>query len=219
MTEWELKLWAANFVGERRDWSFGTFPDQRCFRLEMVKKWATAPLSSPPGLLLFGKAGTGKTGLAVCAARFRVMAGDGEEKWWSRSADPKILEACGRGELRRRPAPVFFQWWPSMVDRLSKSMQSSGDDDDRPTFDVLIEEVRQRVTLLVLDDVDVGHPTPFREMALLTLLGLADEGMRLVVTLNRQPGELVPVLGERVVDRLMGKRFLKVQFLGSSLRG
>lgn len=167
---------------------------------------------------MFGKAGTGKTGLAVCAARFRVLSGDGEERWWVRTADLMIMDAVQQGVFRRRPAPVFFEWWPTMSGYLSKATSHDWND-DHPSFDSLLEEIENRVTLLVLDDVDVGHPTPFREMVLLNILGLMDKGMRFVVTLNRQPGELVSVLGERVVDRLMGKKFLKIPFTGSSLRG
>lgn len=219
MTELELKLWAANLVGERKDWSFDTFPNQKCFRLDMVKRWTTAPHYSLPGLLLFGKAGTGKTSLAASAARYRIACGDGENKWWDRMTDPKIMAAVQQGELRKRPAPVLFEWWPTMAMSFSKAMGHDGDDDDSPSFDAIINEIHNRVTFLILDDVDVGHATPFREMALLTILGLMDDGLKLVVTLNRQPGELVQVLGERAVDRLLGKRFLKIQFQGSSLRG
>lgn len=216
------KLWAANLSGPRASWTFDSFPMKETDTYERIKVWATNSLVYHKfyGLLLYGKAGAGKTGLAVSAARARIDGGAGSAYHWSTTANVGMKSAVERGESRKRYAPIYFEWWVDTVRKFRKAALSTGHDpESEPDEYTLLAEIQERAELFVFDDIDVGDPTPFKEQLLLTLINQFIEQKRnIVLTMNRSPVEAVEYLGERIVDRITGKDFLKIPFEGKSLR-
>jgi DNA replication protein DnaC len=118
-------------------------------------------------------------------------------------------------------APVRFEWWPDMYERFVKASRVTDplEDTDRPDVKTLLTDIQREVSFLVIDDIDLGEYTAFKETLLLRLLQVTDGKLKnLVVTMNRGPVEAIPVLGERVVDRLFSDRFFCVHVTGGSLR-
>lgn len=218
----QAKLWAANLLGPRADWTFESFPMKETDTYARVKTWATNSIvrHQSYGLLLYGKAGAGKTGLAVSAARARVDADAGSPYHWMTTANMGMKSAVDRGDARKRYAPIYFEWWADTVRKFRKAARSNGDDPEtNPDENQLFAEIQERSDLFVFDDIDVGDPSGFREQLLLTLINQFVEGKRnIVLTMNRSPLDAVEYLGERIVDRIIGKDFLKVPFEGKSLR-
>lgn len=213
----EARLTAANILGKRRGWTFDSHPGPAT-QTHLVKQWARSSETASRGLLLFGNAGTGKTGLGVAALREMVAKGDGSAYYWMLASSEKTLADVKAGDMRRRPAPVAYESWSSMIRRFQHAA-TGREADDVSEYD-LIREYGERCSCLMLDDIDVGQMTPFREAILLVFLAWVEESdRRLILTMNRGPAEAASVLGDRVVDRITGSDFLKVKMAGDSLRG
>ena len=213
----DARLVAANILGKKRDWTFESHPGPAT-QTHLVRKWVNAPKTAPRGLLLFGNSGTGKSGLGIAALRDMIEKGVGSEYYWMLTSGRKTIGDVEAGHMRRRPAPVMYDSWASFIRRLQHAM--AGRDDDAETEYELIREYSDRCTCLMLDDIDVGQLTPFREALLLVFLAWTEESdRRLILTMNREPEDAAPFLGERVIDRITGSDFLKVKMSGASLRG
>lgn len=213
----EARLSAANILGKKRGWTFELHPGVPT-QTAAVKNWVRNSEKVPRGLLLFGNAGTGKSGLGISALREMIEKGVGSSYYWLLTSGKKTIREVEAGEMRRRPAPVMFESWSSLIRRLQHAM--AGKDDDPVTEYELIREYQDRCSCLMLDDIDVGALTPFREALLLVFLAWVEESdRRLILTMNRAPEDAASHLGERVIDRITGTDFLKVKMSGASLRG
>ncbi len=213
----EARLTAANILGKKRGWTFELHPGVPS-HVEAVKNWVRNPDDVPRGLLLFGNAGTGKSGLGIAALREMIEKDFGSAYYWMLTAGAKTLMDVKEGDMRRRPAPVTYESWSSMIRRFQNAAVGRGADD--VTEYEMIREYGDRCSCLMLDDIDVGQMTPFREAILLVFLAWVEESdRRLIVTMNRTPEDAASVLGDRVVDRITGRDFLKVKMSGVSLRG
>lgn len=168
------------------------------------------------GLVLFGPAGSGKTGLACCAAAALAGAGVGSRFQWNVVTSPAYVESMRHddvdvdGEL----SPVWFERFSNVLAMGRGRGASLG------TLELWVEAVHDVVSALVLDDVAVEAGTPFRESTLLRLVEWAfDRNRRLVLTLNASPVEWAATVGERVADRLLdASQFLTAGLSGRSLR-
>ena len=204
---------AAALPAECHAWSFGSFPGDPV-ALDIAQRWALAPV--PLGLVLQGPPGLGKTGLAVSIAREWAENGVGSRGLWNlMTFSPYRLEAQA-GRIRPRPAPVWFERWPDLRDRLRGTW---GLADHALREEALHEELRNRVTALVVDDLDVDAASDWKEAVVLRLLCWPERGLRLVVTVNVQVEELPRRLGDRSADRLLDpSHFRLVRMSGRSLR-
>lgn len=211
----ELKLWAANIRGAKATWSFDTSSASEDAVI-LVRNWAKLPTA--PGLLLYGRAGLGKTGLAVSALREIIGAGFGEQGRWDYVTLSKVVQAVEVHGDRQPLAPVWFDWWPGLVRRFGEAARGNGEEAE--SYGQLQQEFERHVRIAALDDFDIASATPFREELMVWFLDeFTDYGRNLIVTINkRSPEELMEFIGERATDRLFSKRFLQVRMDGGSLR-
>ena len=189
--------------GVLRDW----LRVRDCLTVHGARDLAVTPAS----LVLWGRTGAGKTGLACCALRALAAAGWGSTFYWNLVTAPRP-SAAASDEGRVRPSPCWFESWPRLL-----ALHRRARWDEEAWFDLLEE----RVAALVLDDVGVDVGTPYRESFLLRHIEWASEVPRrvLVLTLNDPPSEWATVLGERNNDRLLDpSRFTAVSVDGPSLR-
>jgi hypothetical protein len=166
----------------------------------------------PRGVVLYGPAGTGKTGLAVCVLRDLAAVGFGDTLLWNLATAPGVRAAVLSGDDPEEPSPCWFERFSRLL-----ALRRREQWDEAGWF----EQLEQRVSALVLDDVGVDAGTPYRESFLLQHVEWAQDrrGRALVITLNPPPAKWEEVLGERIADRLLDPRwFLKVQLGGASLR-
>lgn len=214
-----VRLACANIIGRMAGWTFETFPHHPGAEaaLEGAHAYAATNKPDPPGILFVGPTGVGKTGLAVAIAQARIAVSDGGESTWNYLASDRIVEQYRKGELRRRPTPVYFEPWASMKSRWRqderRKVQENEDDG------TLLDELDRWCTLLILDEVGIGQFSPWAEELLLSLLSRVERGRRLIVTANREPAELIEVIGERAADRLTDPDMFRiVAVMGASLR-
>ena len=164
------------------------------------------------GLALFGSVGAGKTGFGACILRDLAAAGFGSWFYWNLVTGVGVAEAVEAGILPRLPSPCWYESWPRL---LAARRREKWDEEG------WFEQLEERVSALMLDDVGVDAGTPFRESILLRHVEWAAErsGRILILTLNDRPPEWTRVLGDRVADRLLdATRFAVVELAGASLR-
>jgi DNA replication protein DnaC len=160
-----------------------------------------------------GPPGRGKTGLAVSA--LRRYAG----RWLVRS-EWNWFFGHRMAKHRKPPATqvpnLWYERWFGCTRRLLH-LQNTGDswEDYDETLDSLLE-----AEFLILDDVDAGRFTDWRETLLCQMVERAYEGKRTVLIVNTPLSRLAEALGERIADRLMDtSAYMRVVLAGdSSLR-
>lgn len=185
---------------------FGTYP-RLGPELKAVAEWASR---AETNLVLYGKAGLGKTGLGVCALRRLAARGFGSAFQWNIVTSPEVVAAVLSGEDERLLAPCWFE-------RFSRLLTMNR----RPEWDAAdwFQQLEESVACLMLDDVGTDTGTQFRESFLLQHLDWAlDFDRRVVVTMNLPLERWAAVLGEPTADRLLSSDFTKVEFSGESLR-
>lgn len=170
----------------------------------------------PRSAVLYGPPGSGKTGLAVGALRSLARLGVGSTFYWNMVTGPGNREAVASGEEQVRLSPCWFESWPRLL-----ALHRRERWDEEGWF----EQLEERVTVLVLDDVGVDAGTPYRESFLLRHVEwAAGHGRALILTLNDRSKDWGRVLGERVHSRIANvgglredskseKRFLLVPVL------
>jgi len=192
----ESLLRAAGLGGPQLNWSFDSFPDRirETKVYQAVKKWAAPKKPKRHGIILCGRPGTGKTGLAVSCVREWAMARRGSSLRWH------IAEKAGDG---RFVAPVWFEPWSVTHHKFVESSFAGGVD----RLSLLTN-----CQLLALDDLDMGNPTAYREEMLRMLVERPYYEKRLILTMNREPTGAVDILGERIVDRLLDRSVYAVLY-------
>lgn len=194
-------------------WSFACHPGRAANvqAIQWLEAWASRP-GGPPGVALWGPAGTGKTGLSLSAARLCAERGDGDRGLWNVLT---MWLARGTGLIgEMNPSPVWFESWASLSMRLRRARRGGPGEDEE-----ILEYLEENVDLLALDDLDVGELTAWKEEMLLRMLLRAEMGKRLIVTMNIGPESFVGRYGERCADRLLdSSRFTLVPMYGRSLR-
>ncbi len=216
----QARVAATNLPEAMRAYRFDGFPGAARVR-DAVQEWADAvrsPLSSGPrGLVLQGSTGLGKSGLAACAVRVMACRGHGDRGLWNVVTSPGYEAEVTSGRLRRRPAPVWFETWADLRDRLRTAWRVRGGEADVEVE--LLNELRERVVALAVDDLDVDAAGDWKEAVVLRLLRWPELGRHLIVTVNAPVSAFPQRFGERCADRLLDPaHFRLVQVSGPSLR-
>jgi DNA replication protein DnaC len=205
---------AVNIPFPMRGWGFDTLPHALSAQplCERVFAWATDPnvRERLPLLVLTGDAGTGKTGLLV-STLVRVAH---QIPWhWPAVLNDKVLDLVEQDPFQPIPCPVYFDRWRTLLLTM-RELASAQYGSDYRWF------ARYKApAVLGIDDLDVGSKNDEREMLMLALLDRLDSGKQLIVTMNDAPKRLVPVFGERVVDRLTDTtRSLHLHLTANSFR-
>ncbi len=199
-------------------WTFASYPGDSG-AAETLRQWTCRPPPAPQGLLLRGPAGAGKTGLMAAALHEALERAVGGMEWWNLMSTERYQEAVASGRLRQRPAPVWFESWGDLRDRLKRTWRPGGDDDTTASEEQLLGELEERVAVLALDDIDVDAMGDWKESVLLRLLRFPERGQRLLVATNVPLRGFTQRFGERCADRLLDPAmFLLVEVAGRSLR-
>jgi len=146
---------------------------------------------TPPGLLLYGDAGSGKTGLSCAALLELAERGFGKMWEWNMATITPVHDSGDTPD----PTPCWFLQW-------SEFLQSQRRTDlNKPSWMDLRNE---HVSALLLDDIDVEAGTPFRETETLSQLEWSryKRGRALIVTCNIGPERWEEMLGARIDRRL-----------------
>jgi len=216
------RMWAANIS---TDTSLKTFPNS-AVSVGAIQ-WAEEGHKKWPGLIICGGPGCGKTGVAIGIGQEFILNGFGDAFRWmlaaphsSAALEERICETeKGR---RKRVAPVWYETWTQYERRIRKAMRSGTDTqlgDDNPCDFVIQEEVERQVGLLLLDGIDVGGMTDWREGIMLDIVERPSHRKLTVITLSSTPPELEAQLGARIVDRLMDEQVWgRLVLSGGSLR-
>ena len=214
----ERALYAANVRGRLVARTFTGSPADRGV-VEAVKAWSRAATPDPAGLCLCGPTQAGKTGLAVAAAQARwrrenapgrIYPVPGLTEWHlcasTLGSDEDWRARCDASLWRSAAfAPVLFTTWVALEHQLRLALTER-------RFDEMLEALEDRVGLLVLDDLDTGSYSPWRESVLFSLLERPLRGRRIIVTLNRNPDAPTELLTDRLVSRLNNPElFLKLE--------
>lgn len=208
-------LWATGIPHRMRHWSFKTFPvtelnrDARDRAEEWADSWRT------PGLCLYGVAGAGKTGLAVSIIRHRISQDASQDLQWKILSHPDVYAAVAQGRLPHQQfAPIWFQRWLRLADRIYQTQASVSQE----SASMLMAEI-DKIDTLVLDDVDTGALTPWKEEILLRIVERVEQHQSTVFTMNHHPLELALIMGERLADRLADEEvFTHIWVRGPTLR-
>jgi len=191
----------------------GAVPDALVAWLD-ANRQAAVQSARRRSLILYGKPGTGKTGLGVCALRELAAACVGKMFTWNMATSPGVRASVASGEDPQRPSPVWFERWSRLL-----LHHRSAKWDELGWF----EQIEDRVTVLMLDDITVDTGTQFRESLLLNHFEWAEDrdDRALILTMNESPDELIKrkVFTERITDRICeARRFDLVEVSGGSRR-
>jgi hypothetical protein len=204
---------ACNRPDWAKDWSFDTYPltgDREALR--KMRAWCDDPKLN--GVVLFGDPGAGKSGLALAALRLCAERGDRintiDGCGWANVCYPEYLRLVREKRLLAEPAPC---WWVNAYDlerqfskaRRGRLYQSDGGPDDNlVTEDQLFGELA-RVSLFVIDDLDVSEQNQHKDAMLLRILERAHmPKRRTIITMNHDPRgvDARPYLSDRVRSRI-----------------
>jgi len=119
-----------------------------------------------------------------------------------------LHEALAHGRVCR------FRVWPQWLEQLQATFDGVGSSSQ------VVDELKSG-QVVAIDDIDKQHPTKsgWAEEKLYTALNHRyNAGKPTILTFNRPPLEMVPWLGEAVVDRLLERAYACVEFSGASHR-
>lgn len=156
------------------DATFATFPPSPLTAplVTTVQAWACDPVR--PGLLLAGRYGVGKTGLAISALRERTA-----------------LTHCD----------ALFVATPDLLDRIRETYNRERGDGS-PAESQVMDAIKS-ITLLVLDDLGAERVTDWVAEKLFALLNHRHNyELATIVTSNLAEGEMTTHLGQRISQRL-----------------
>ena len=201
--------WAVTHVPPASsEWTFASHPlaAEESDIISWCSGWADRETPRPAGVVFWGEAGTGKTGLAIAALRVCAERADGDTALWNLLT---LAHAQGRAATRVRPAPVWFESWMDLSARLRRARTArwvSGE--EYVTEETILEELEERCAVLAVDDIDLGPMTSGKEVVLLSLLRRVERGQRTIFTANVGPKEFMARFGERCADRLLDEKYI-----------
>lgn len=180
-----------------------------------VNQWLTSAgqREVPPGLLLYGKVGTGKTGLGCSILKQLATTGFGDRFHWNLLTGANVPESYKVGRLNDADliAPCWFMTWSGF---LRKCFARRIEQEWWENFD-------EKVSALMIDDVmdTTAVLSPVEERSLREQMewlyeprGYSRQPRVLILTCNAQPGLWDGAVGMRIADRLRDtKRFLSVE--------
>ena len=153
--------------------------------------------SEVSGLYLCGKAGTGKTYLAVAVANYLIGK--------SPKPEPMVINYANgyRHPCPAQLSPVRFFSTTDLLQRIRASYNFNNDDvSDECALENLIE-VCKKTKLLILDDFGAEKPSEWvREQLFSVIEHRYNFRLPLIITSNLLPKELAQTYGERIADRI-----------------
>lgn len=202
--EIERRCLAAGIAGRQAEWTLTSFEaafPEHAGIMGWMMEWVRKPIV--PAVYLYGPTGRGKSGLATAVARERIANGAGDPRPWSIYADPVVQAYYAKGEIRRKPTPVWVERWSELQRRVKRDVARQHGTDWEVSEADLIQELVEVEDLLVLDDIGVGGYTQWREGLLLAILDRVEVWeRRTLLTGNLPVPALAKVAGDRVADRL-----------------
>lgn len=208
----EKVAYAVGLVGVLDDVSFEASPAPPDI-VKRIKGWCAEP--QPRGLCLYGPARSGKTSLAACVARERVNCGDDAPRhdlqqldgawtaWHLLASDRTPCDDVWKREFSDARALGGFAPVQLLASTELEAILRHATRLYR--YDAALFALEEKVETLVIDDIDVGQPTPWREQVLHYLFERVNRGRKLVVTMNRVP-ERAPNLTDRLIARLNDRK-------------
>jgi hypothetical protein len=225
-TDAVARIDVSGILPHARDWTVETFPGHEPETVRVLthlERWVEGSRRVQPGVVLYGAPGTGKTGLAIAAIHAGAEAPVGRPSDWYLATFERMRRLIAQGTHREPVAPVWYESWPHLRDRLEIADRGEG-------LALPFEPpwIRQRLVgelvhrdchLLAIDDIDSDPASWLKEETLIALVERPLHGLRVLVTMTQYPEQVRDRLGARVVDRLMDRAsFARVPLKGRSLR-
>ncbi len=112
-----------------RDWTFETFPGHEPETVRVLThlgRWVDGSRRVQPGVVLYGPPGTGKTGLAIASIHAGAEAAVGQPASWYLATFERMRRLIAGGQHREPVAPVWYEPWPHLRDRLEIADRGEG---------------------------------------------------------------------------------------------
>ena len=154
--------------------------------------------TAPPGLMLVGPSGIGKSGWLQVAAAKLARQGLGSPGRWNLLSLPRT-DGATRGALEVPPV-WYFRW--ADVSRRLLALPRWASDDDVLTYAGFMDTIAYWCTVLIADDVLPPAERGRSEDLFSSLFYRVEDGRPTFLSTNVRPAKLAETFGERWVDRM-----------------